>query len=143
MPRLRPRLPVLLAVLAGGCGGVDTGVGTVGYADEAQAACRAFNDAAFAEQVEFSRARELYAGLAEDLAGLTPPEDLRSAHGVMLGFARGGERLFAGARDPDAPKTDLRLVVGDWEDDVPRVERDLPACADSLTGTHPEIQVIR
>ena len=137
------RRVLIAAALACGCGGVSDGAGTVGYEGEASAACRAFNDAAFAEQVEVPRARELYAGLAEDLAALTPPDDLKPVHEVMLGFARGGERLFEGAVDPDAPKMDLRLVVGDWEDDVPRVQRDLPDCADSLTGTHPEIQVIR
>lgn len=124
-------------VLAAGCGG-----GSDGYEREASALCRAFNEVAFAGHVAPERARALYARLGDGLERLSPPGELRRTHEVLLRFARGGERLFSG---PGArgPKADLRLTVGDWEKDVPRVERDLPDCGETLTGTHPEIQVIR
>jgi hypothetical protein len=133
--RLRRFLPIVI-VLAVGCGGSGD------YEREAAALCRGFNEDAFAGHVEPQRAGELYGRLGDGLAELSPPDDLRRAHEVVLGFARSGERLFARA-DPDGPTADLALTVGEWEDDIPRVERDLPDCATSLTGAHPEIKVIR
>ena len=129
----------VLLVLGLACGGSTT----TDYERDASAVCREFNDAAFAEQVEVERAEELYGGLADGLARLSPPDDLRRTHDVVLGFARAGEQAFKTAGGPGTPKVDLRLSVGGWEDEVPRVERELPTCADSLTGTHPEIQIIR
>ena len=134
----RPKSALLaLLLLVSACGG-----GSDDYERAASALCRDFNDDAFAGNVAPERARALYARLGDGFERLSPPDDLRRTHEVVLGFARGGERLFSGA-GAKGPNADLRLTVGDWEKDVPRVERDLPACADSLTGTHPEIQVIR
>ena len=130
-------LPVVL-VLAAGCGG-----GSEGYEREVSALCREFNGAGFAGHVEIAQARKLYKRLGDGLARLSPPGNLRRTHDVLLSFARGGERLFGGPRDPDAPRVDLRLTVGDWQDDVPFVKREVPACGDTLAGRHPEIQVIR
>ena len=130
-----------LLLVAGGAAGC--GNGTSDYARDASAACRAFNDAAFAGHIEMERARQLYARLGDDLEPLSPPDEFRRTHDVLLGFARGGEKLFGGNRDPDAPKVDVRLTVGDWHDDVPHVKEKLPACGDTLEGRHPEIQVIR
>jgi len=132
---LRRCLPLVL-VLVSGCGGSGD------YEREAAGLCRDFNEGAFAGHVDPKRAAELYGRLGDGLAELSAPDDLRRTHEVVLGFARAGERVFARA-DPDGPTADLALSVGDWEDDIPRVERDLPDCATSLTGAHPEIQVIR
>jgi hypothetical protein len=134
---VRRFVPVLV-VIASGCG-----ASASDYEREASAQCTSFNDAAFAGHVEVERARVLYARLGDGLDRLSPPDDLRRTHDVLLGFARGGERIFADVRDAHAPTVDLRLTVGDWDEDVAHVKRRLPDCADTLTGTHPEIQVIR
>ncbi len=128
---------LLVVTSAAGCGA------SPDYDRAASALCRDFNGAAFADHVEVERAEEPYGRLADGLARLSPPDDLRRTHDVMLGFARGGERVFRDVTEPAAPRVNLRLATGDWEADVPHVKRTLPACADSLTGRHPEIQVIR
>ena len=138
------RLLVVLSVVlpAVGCGGGGgSGIGA-DYEREASALCRELNAAAFAEQISFLRAAAIYDRFGDRLAELPPPDDLRRTHEVLVRFARGSARFYAGA-EPDAPTFDPAATVGPWEDDIPRVERELPDCADSLTGTHPEIQVIR
>ena len=133
------RLAPILLVVAAGCGGG----ATFDYERRAGALCRDFNDAAFVGHIEVERARRLYARLGDGLARLSPPEDARRAHDVMLGFARAGERAFGGSRPADEPRVDVRLTVGDWDDDIPHVKRTLPDCGTTLIGPHPEIQVIR
>ena len=58
----------------------------------------------------------------------------------MVGFARAGARTFAGAAPgADTATVDLRLVAGDWYDDVPQVKGDVPDCADRLMGTPADV----
>lgn len=137
-------LALLLLTLAplAGCGGGASEYAS-DYEGEVAAACREFNDAAFKEQVSGERAREIYAGFERDLGRLSPPDDLGRTHDALLRLARGGREAFTGDPPPDDITFDLSLSVGDWEDEGPRIKRRLPDCADSLTNTHPEIQVIR
>ena len=132
---------LLLALPASGCGGGGPTLGS-DYEGDASALCRELNEAAFAGQIPFPRAAAIFGRFGDRLARLSPPDDLRATHDVLLRFARDSEELYADA-PPDAPRVDPRSTVGDWDDDVPRVERELPDCADSLTVANPEIQVIR
>jgi hypothetical protein len=119
-----------------GCGGPGSD-----YERDASALCHSFNEAAFAGHVEIDHARTLYGRLGDGFARLSPPDALRHTHDVLIEFARDGEGTFVSISDPDPPTVDLRLTVGDWEADVPRVQRELPQCADTLTGTDRDREV--